>query len=131
MHNKRNIIEAAMKNNNLVFFFVAVIVLFGFLSLPRLKKNEFPDVTIRQGVVAVVYPGATAEEIEERVATLTEQYLFTFGDVDKKKTYSYSKDGMLVIFVALVPDTKDAKMTWSRIRQGLVFWKCFLITISH
>ena len=84
MHNKRNIIEAAMKNNNLVFFFVAVIVLFGFLSLPRLKKNEFPDVTIRQGVVAVVYPGATAEEIEERVATLTEQYLFTFGDVDKK-----------------------------------------------
>ena len=123
MHNKRNIIEAAMKNNNLVFFFVAVIVLFGFLSLPRLKKNEFPDVTIRQGVVAVVYPGATAEEIEERVATLTEQYLFTFGDVDKKKTYSYSKDGMLVIFVALVPDTKDAKMTWSRIRQGLVLFR--------
>ena len=112
-----------MKNNNLVFFFVAVIVLFGFLSLPRLKKNEFPDVTIRQGVVAVVYPGATAEEIEERVATLTEQYLFTFGDVDKKKTYSYSKDGMLVIFVALVPDTKDAKMTWSRIRQGLVLFR--------
>jgi len=123
MHNKRNIIESAMRNNNLVFFFVAVIVVFGFFALPRLNKNEFPDVTIRQGVVAVVYPGATAEEIEQRVATPTEQYLFTFGDVDKKKTYSYSKDGMLVIFVALVPDTKDAKMTWSRIRQGLVLFR--------
>lgn len=112
-----------MKNNNLVFFFLSVIVIFGFVALPFLKKNEFPDVTIRQGVVAVVYPGATAEEIEERVAKPVEQYLFTFGDVNKKKTYSYSKDGMLVVFVTLVNDVKDAKMTWSRIRQGLVLFR--------
>ena len=112
-----------MRNNNLVFFFMAVIVVFGFIALPRLKKNEFPDVTIRQGVVAVVYPGATAEEIEQRVAKPTEQYLFTYTDVDKKKTCSYSKDGMMVVFVTLVPDTKDAKMTWSRIRQGLMLFR--------
>ncbi len=123
MAKKRNIVEAAMRNNNLVFFFMSVIVVFGFIALPKLKKNEFPDVTIRQGVVAVVYPGATAEEIEERVAKPVEQYLFTFGDVNKKKTYSYSKDGMLVVFVTLVNDVKDAKMTWSRIRQGLVLFR--------
>lgn len=123
MATKRNIIESAMRNNNLVFFFMMVIVVFGFIALPKLKKNEFPDVTIRQGVVAVIYPGATAEEIEQRVAKPTEQYLFTFSDVNKKKTYSYSKDGMLVIFVSLVNDTKDAKMTWSRIRQGLLLFR--------
>ena len=92
MARKRNIVEAAMRNNNLVFFFMAVIVIFGFFALPRLKKNEFPDVTIRTGVVAVVYPGATADEIEQRVAGVTEQYLFTFSDVNKNKTYSDSKD---------------------------------------
>ena len=123
MAQKRNIVEAAMRNHTLVFFFVAVIVIFGFFALPRLKKNEFPDVTIRTGVVAVVYPGATAEEIEQRVAGVTEQYLFTFSDVDKTKTYSYSKDGMLVIIVNLNNDCKDAKMTWSRIRQGLVLFR--------
>ena len=123
MAQKRNIVEAAMRNNNLVFFFVAVIVIFGFISLPRLKKNEFPDVTIRTGVVAVIYPGATAEEIEQRVAGITEQYLFTFSDVDKNKTYSFSKDGMLVIIVNLNNDCVDAKMTWSRIRQGLILFK--------
>ncbi|MBO7460097.1 MAG: efflux RND transporter permease subunit [Bacteroidales bacterium] len=123
MAQKRNIVEAAMRNNSLVFFFVAVIVIFGFFALPRLKKNEFPNVTIRTGVVAVVYPGATAEEIEQRVADVTEQYLFTFSDVDKTKTYSYSKDGMLVIIVNLNNDCVDAKMTWSRIRQGLVLFR--------
>ena len=123
MAQKRNIIEKAMRNNNLVFFFVTVIVIFGFFALPRLKKNEFPDVTIRTGVVAVVYPGATADEIEQRVAGVTEQYLFTFSDVDKNKTYSYSKDGMLIIIVNLNNDCVDAKMTWSRIRQGLILFK--------
>ena len=53
MAQKRNIVEGAMRNYKLVFFFMAVIVIFGFISLPKLKKNEFPDVTIRIGVVAV------------------------------------------------------------------------------
>lgn len=123
MAKKRNIVEAAMRNNSIVFFFVFVLVIFGFMALPKLKKNEFPDVTIRQGVVAVVYPGATAQEVEERVAGVTEQYLFTFGDVSKQKTYSFSKDGMLYVFVTLNNDVKDAKMTWSRIRQGLALFK--------
>ena len=123
MAQKRNIIEAAMRNSNLVFFFITAIVILGFIALPRLNKNEFPDVTIRTGVVAIVYPGATAEEIEQRVASVTEQYLFTFADVDKNKTYSYSKDGMLIIIVNLVSDTKDAAMTWSRIRQGLTLFR--------
>ena len=123
MAQKRNIVEAAMRNSNLVFFFMTAIVIFGFIALPRLKKNEFPDVTIRTGVVAVVYPGATADEIEQRVAGVTEQYLFTFSDVDKNKTYSYSKDGMLIIIVNLNNDCVDAKMTWSRIRQGLILFK--------
>ena len=123
MAQKRNFVEAAMRNHSLVLFFVTIIVIFGFFALPRLKKNEFPDVTIRTGVVAVVYPGATADEIEERVAGVTEQYLFTFSDVDKTKTYSYSRDGMLIIMVTLVNDVDDAKMTWSRIRQGLILFK--------
>ena len=116
-------VESAMRNNTLVFFFLAVIVIFGFIALPKLKKNEFPDVTIRSGVVAVVYPGATADEIEERVAGKVEQFLFTFSDVDKTRTFSYSYDGMLMVLVNLVNETDDAQMTWSRIRQSLLLFR--------
>ena len=112
-----------MRNSSLVFFFMVVVIVFGFISLPKLKKNEFPNVTIRQGVVAVLYPGATAVEIEERVAKPVEEYLFTFRDVNKTKTYSYSRDGVLLVFVQLVNDVEDAKMTWSRIRSGLELFK--------
>lgn len=120
---KRDIISGAMRNHFLVFFFIMVIVAFGFYALPRLNKNEFPEVTVRIGVVAVIYPGATAEEIEQQCSKQVENYLFTFRDVNKKKTYSYARDGMLYVFVSLVDDVKDAAMTWSRIRQGLQLFK--------
>ncbi len=95
------------------------VVGIGIYALPNLNKNEFPDISIRQGVVAVVYPGATAEEVEEQVTGKVEQYLYTFNEIDKKKTFSYSQDGMLYVFVSMVPIGGDPKVTWSRIREGL------------
>lgn len=120
---KRDMISGAMRNHFLVFFFLVAIVAFGFFALPRLNKNEFPEVTIRVGVVAVVYPGATAEEIEQQCSKQVENYLFTFRDVNKRKTYSYARDGMLYVYVTLVNDVADAPMTWSRIRQGLQLFR--------
>ena len=100
----------------MLVFTLLVVIGIGIYALPNLNKNEFPNVAISQGVVAVVYPGATAEEIEEQVAGKVEDYLFTYTDVDKTKTYSYSKNGMLYIFVTLVKSDSDPKITWSRIR---------------
>ena len=112
-------VESFMRNHLLVFFFVSMLLLFGFIALPRMNKNEFPSAEIRVAVVAVVYPGATAEEIESQVSSKVENYLFTFSDVDKNRTYSYSRDGMLYIFATLVQGVDNAALTWSRIRQGL------------
>lgn len=119
----RNMIEGAMRSFPMLAFSIIIVIAIGFYALPHLNKNEFPNVKIKQGVVAVVYPGATAEEIEEQVAGKVEDYLFTFTDVDKTKTYSYSQNGMLYIFVTLVHSDDDPKVTWSRIREGLTLFR--------
>ncbi len=41
-------------------------VRFRHLRLVHIPKQEFPNITIRQGVVVGVYPGATSEEVEEQ-----------------------------------------------------------------
>lgn len=123
MAHRRNMIEGTMRSFPILAFTLVVIVALGIYALPHLKKNEFPNVTLKQGVVAVVYPGATAEEIEEQVAGKVEDYLFTFTDVDKTKTYSYSKNGMLYVFVSLKRSDEDMKLTWSRIREGLTLFR--------
>lgn len=112
-----------MRSFPILAFCIVIVLAIGFYALPNLNKNEFPNVTMKQGVVAVVYPGATAEEIEEQVAGKVEEYLFTFTDVDKTKTYSYSQNGMLYVFVTLVHSDDDTKVTWSRIREGLTLFR--------
>ena len=116
-------IEGAMRSFQMLAFTIIVVLAIGIYALPHLNKNEFPNVKIMQGVVAVVYPGATAEEIEEQVAGKVEDYLFTFTDVNKSGTYSYSQNGMLYIFVSLVHSNEDPKLTWSRIREGLTLFR--------
>ena len=120
---KRNHIESAMRYHKLVFFVMACMVLFGVFALTKMKKDEFPQVTIRLGVVVGVYPGATAEEVEEQVAKPIEQYLFSFKEIDKKKTYSISKDGMVYVFAALSPKVMNADEAWAKIRGGISLFK--------
>ncbi len=112
-----------MRSFSLIAFTIIIIIILGIYALPHLNKNEFPSVKVKQGVVAVVYPGATAEEIEEQVASKVEEYLFTFTDVDKTQTYSYSQNGMMYTFVTLVRSDEDPKITWSRIREGLSLFR--------
>lgn len=116
-------IQKAMRSFPILVFTVLITIGIGIYALPHLNKNEFPNVKIKQGVVAVVYPGATAEEIEEQVAGKVEEYLFTFTDIDKSNTYSYSQNGMLYVFVSLVHSDDDPKITWSRIREGLSLFR--------
>lgn len=108
-----------MRKPGLVGFVIAALVAFGIWSLPHLNKDEFPQFTIRQGVVAVPYPGATAREVEEQVTGPLERYLFTFEEVNKKLTYSYSRDGMAYVFVELNVEVMNKDEVWSKIRHGL------------
>ena len=119
----RNHIESAMRNYRIIYAIVGVLVLFGIFSLDKMNKDEFPQVTIRQGLVVAVFPGATAQEVEEQVAKPIEQYLFTFKEIDKRNTYSLNKDGMCYIFAALSPKVTNSNEAWAKIRGGLSLLK--------
>ncbi len=54
---RRNFVEWAMHYRQIVILVVACLVTFGVYSLPEMRKNEFPDFTIRQGMVVAVHTG--------------------------------------------------------------------------
>ena len=119
---KGNHITEAIRKHRLVTFVVCALVLFGLVSLPLMNKDEFPQFTIRQGVVAAVYPGATAQEVEAEVTKPLERYLFTFQEINKQRTYSVTQDGIVYVYVDL--DVKaDKDDAWGRIRHGLNLFK--------
>ena len=52
------------------YLITCCLVAFGIYSLPQMQKNEFPDFTIRQGMVIAVAPGNTVNEMVEQVTKL-------------------------------------------------------------
>ena len=65
---KRNFVEWAMHYRQIVILVVTCLVAFGVYSLPQMKKNGFPDFTVRQGIVVAEAPGNTAPGVDEQVA---------------------------------------------------------------
>lgn len=78
MERKRNAIEWAMHYRQIVILVVCCLIAFGIYSLPNMRKNEFPDFTIRQGLVVAVAPGNTVEEMVEQVTKPLEDYILKF-----------------------------------------------------
>lgn len=112
-----------MRSHNIIFFLVACLVLFGIFGLTQMNKDEFPQFTIRQGVVAAVYPGASSQEVEEQVTKPLERFLFTYEEIDKDKTYSVTENGIVYVYAELRTSVKDKDGAWSKIRHGLQLFK--------
>ena len=112
-------IEGAMKHHGIVMALFMLLMGFGIWSLPRLNKDEFPQFTIRQGIVAAVYPGATAQEVEEQVTMPLEDYINSFEEVQKSQTFSITEDGIVYVYVMIRNTVKDNAGAWTKIRAGL------------
>ena len=123
---KRNIIESVMHYNSIMLLLMVVLIGFGVFALINMPKNEFPSFTIRQGVVAAVYPGATSAEVEEQVTKPLETFLWSFKEIKKDKTRSQTKDGIAYIFVELNDDVTNKDEFWSKFKIKLQQFKMSL-----
>lgn len=123
MNKKKNLVELAMHYRQIVVLVVCCLIAFGIYSLPNMRKNEFPDFTVRQGIVVAVAPGNTAKEMEEQVTKPLENYIFSFEEVKKEKTYSMSRDGIVYIMVQLNDNLNDKDEFWSKFKHGVQVFK--------
>ena len=108
-----------MRHHGIVMALFIGLMAFGIWSLPRMNKDEFPQFTMRQGLVVALYPGATADEVEQQVAIPLEDYINSFESVDKKMTFSISEDGIAYVYVMLRMADIDNEVAWNKIRAGL------------
>jgi Cation/multidrug efflux pump len=113
------LISGCINYKHLVWMILIAIVAYGIYGLIDMKKDEFPAFTIRQGIVAGIYPGASSTEVEEQLTKPLEQLLFAMPEVDRKNTYSISKEGICYIYVSLDFSVKDKDLAWSKIRHKL------------
>lgn len=123
MEKKRNIVEWAMHYRQIVILVTCCLVAFGIYSLPQMQKNEFPDFTIRQGMVIAVAPGNTVNEMVEQVTKPLEDYIFSYKEVKKEKTFSTTRDGIVFVQVELNDELNNKDEFWSKFKHGVATFK--------
>jgi multidrug efflux pump len=112
-----NLTEWALNHKQFIYFFIALFFIAGVFSYKNLGRMEDPDFTIKQMVVSVAWPGATARQIEEQVTDKVEKKLQDLPGLDYLK--SYSTPGQTVIFVNLkeTVSPKDVRSRWLEARN--------------
>ena len=123
---KTDLVTGVLKHKNIMLLLVGMLMLTGVASLVTMPKNEFPEFTFPIGVVAGIYPGATADEVETQLTTPLENFIFSFPEVDKTRTYTQTYDGMVVAFVRLNDNVKDATTFWNKLKERIGFFKMSL-----
>ena len=89
---------------------------FSFINVPQQKV---PKLIINQGVIIGIYPGASSKEVEEQLTSKIENFIIRYNEVDKQKTYSHSKDGIMFIHVELMDELDDEFQFWTRMENEL------------
>jgi multidrug efflux pump len=112
-----NLTEWALNHKQFIYFFIALFFIASVFSYKNLGRMEDPDFTIKQMVVSVAWPGATARQIEEQVTDKVEKKLQDLPGLDYLK--SYSTPGQTVIFVNLkeTVSPKDVRSRWLEARN--------------
>ena len=113
-----NLTEWSLKHRQFTYYILIVMFLGGIFSYKELGRMEDPDFTIREMVVSVYWPGATARQVEEQVTDKVEKKLQETPGLDYLK--SYSKPGQSVVFVSLKEDTVTGDKvhpTWLEVRN--------------
>ncbi len=118
-----NFVRTSLKHKQVTLTVLAMVFAVGVYSLLTMPRREDPKITVPLGLVVAYYPGATAAQVEEQVTNKLEQYLFQFEEVKKSKTYSTTRDGVVIINVNLNDDVKKPDIFWSKLRHQLLLAK--------
>jgi multidrug efflux pump subunit AcrB/outer membrane protein TolC len=116
-------IKACLRYPSLTVIVSALAVVVGLWALVKMPRTEDPTITIRTGIVAAAYPGATSEQMEKQVTRVLEQHIFKYQEVRKAKTYSTSRPGVCIINVELEKNVKNTDGFWAKLRHEMILTK--------
>ncbi len=111
------IAEFFMRRRTLFWSLMAGIILAGVIAFLYMPKLEDPAVPVKQAMVVVPYPGASAHEVELNVAQMMEDELRTLPDVHKIKTDCQPGMAMITVEFKMSVLIKDLEQHFDQLRR--------------
>ncbi|WP_421512218.1 efflux RND transporter permease subunit [Enterobacter sp. JS8-1] len=103
-----NLSALAVRECSVTLFLIILVTIAGILSFFGLGRAEDPPFTVKQMTAIAVWPGATAQEIQDQVAEPLEKRLQELKWYDRTETYT--RPGMAFITLSLQDNTPPSEV---------------------
>ncbi|HDR2541288.1 TPA: efflux RND transporter permease subunit [Enterobacter mori] len=103
-----NLSALAVRERSVTLFLIILVTISGILSFFGLGRAEDPPFTVKQMTAIAVWPGATAQEIQDQVAEPLEKRLQELKWYDRTETYT--RPGMAFITLSLQDNTPPSEV---------------------
>ena len=87
---------------------IAALMVLGLMGLSRIGTDLFPDVSFPLVTVAIPYPGASPEEVEQNVSKPIEDAVVSLNGIDRIRTYSREGLSTTIVIFKLGVDVQNA-----------------------
>ncbi|MCK2175097.1 efflux RND transporter permease subunit [Enterobacter asburiae] len=103
-----NLSALAVRERSITLFLIVLVTIAGIYAFFGLGRAEDPPFTVKQMTVITVWPGATAQEIQDQVAEPLEKRLQELKWYDRTETYT--RPGMAFITLSLQDKTPPVEV---------------------
>ena len=114
-----NVTEWALNHRAIVLFLILVIGVGGVLGFTRLGQLEDPNFSVPSMTALVIWPGATAQQIQDEVLNRMEKKFEQLEHFEKVKTYARQGYGGMTITVVGGTSKADQLEAWYQVRKKL------------
>ncbi|MZR29995.1 efflux RND transporter permease subunit [Sneathiella litorea] len=121
------LVKIFVRHKNAANLLMLMMIVIGIASIYRLNTQFFPDFGTEVITTSIVWPGASAEDVDSNITTaILPEVRFLNG---VKRVTSYSVEGSSVIVVEFEPET-DMQAALSDVEQGVTQITTFPETIE-
>lgn len=85
MKKQHDIISWAINHSTIIFLLAVAGIVLGIYGLIVMPKQEFPLITIRQGLVIGVFPGHSSDEVDDQLTQPLENFILVLRRLIRKR----------------------------------------------
>mgnify|MGYP002629647034 CR=1 FL=1 len=112
-----NVIRWAIKNSPGMNTLMIALLLIGGFCLWSMRREEFPEFELERIVIAVPYPGASPEEVEEGICLKIEEAVRSVDGIKKQVTVASEGSGSVIL--ELDSSVKDVQRVLNEVRSEI------------
>jgi len=106
-----------LNHRQLIWFCIILTAIAGIYTYQGMGRMEDPNFTIRQMIIGVGWPGASAIDVEQQVTDKIEKQLQDIPGLDYLESYSRPQTAVIYVNIKDTVDADSIRPTWLEVRN--------------